>query len=180
MIAFCAQSLRDEVEFAAAAAERVAEKLVEDSLTAAKREINDAGSVQASDEQHREESRSIHNNSNQDVWRASSPPVWRVVPVSQDQFYGDPIFAPHDPVKYEQQRLADKEKSAQILAQGGAVGTVRIRRRQSHELLSQLRQELKRRGFKDVRSLCPTGSFRDCQVALSQTCIFCLPAGVGG
>jgi hypothetical protein len=131
----------------------VAEKLVEDSYTTAKREVNDADSLQASEEQHSEETRSVHNTSNPDDWRASSPPVWRVVPVTQDQYYGDPIYAPHDPAKYEQQRLADKEKSAQILAQGGAVGTVRVRRRQSHEILTQLRQELKRRGFKDVRSL---------------------------
>ena len=148
----------------------MAAKLVEESYTTAQREVNDGDAVSDSEEGHRDGDSSAPPHANQSDWRASSPPVWRVVPVSQDQYYGDPIFAPHDQAKYEAQRLAEKEKSAQILAQGGAVGIVRVRRRQSHEILNQLRQELKRRMFKDVRPLLSSTCNTRCSFACVQDC----------
>ena len=121
-------------------------------------------------EGHIDGASSAPRDTNQSDWRASSPPVWRVVPVSQDQYYGDPIYAPHDPAKYEAQRLAEKEKAAHILAQGGAVGTVRIRRRQSEEIIDQLRQELKRRRFNNVRPLLAFTCNIRCSFACVQVC----------
>lgn len=132
---------------------------MEESYSAAQRKVRGipdlSDKVPSGEDGHTNRTNGGLKQSDISDWKASQPPAWRVVPVHQDKFYGDPIFAPYDQEKHEAQRLADKEKSAQILAQGGAVGTVRIRRRQSHEIISQLRQELKKRGFKNVRSPAP-------------------------
>jgi hypothetical protein len=142
-VADAAESLREEVEIAAATADGAAVKVVEEAYVAAQIEVKDkaaapghssTNSAVDSDNDRKSKDTTDVTVDDQD-WRASSPPVWLVVPAQQDQFLGDPIFAPYDPAEHEAQRLAEKERSAQILAQGGAVGAVRIRRRQGHELL---------------------------------------------